>query len=319
MHPGLMSCRDTLLVALCAVVATSCTLNWDRDVTDSGAPADGQGDRGRAPDTMRVDTQVDSKVSSPDTSVAPCKGKAPGTVCRKAAGDCDAMETCIGSSDQCPPDKFLPVGTNCRASSGACDPMEKCTGQGPACPADLKRTSNQKTFVTTKGTDGHVSRSSSNKYDLTFGSVRDYCKPDSPSGVVLARGFLSFDTRALPAAAKVTVAKLSGCFLGSPGSKLAYTNLYPATFKLPATSAVYNAPIGNPKTQMPRKGGVNTFAVPVSTIKPGALTQYQLRWPLTTCTSFTGHVWSSSSMTVAMGVCAVANHPWKLVVDYCGP
>src|SRR6184192_4251903 len=61
-----------------------------------------------------------------------------GAVCRAAAADCDAAETCDGTSTACPADTFLPATTLCRASAGECDPAELCTGSSAACPADAK-------------------------------------------------------------------------------------------------------------------------------------------------------------------------------------
>ena len=144
-------------------------------------------------------------------------------------------------------------------------------------------------------------------------------RPDTPSGVELARGFISFDTKALPASAVVSSAKLTCCFMSAPNYKSAYTDLYPATFTLPATTAIYNAPTATPKTKMPRTVGINTFSVPVSSIKLADLTQYQLRWPIVTCNTWTGQVWTSASSTTSNGACAAALYPWKLVVDFCGP
>src|SRR5437870_3746186 len=60
--------------------------------------------------------------------------------CRPAAGPCDAAERCDGSHDTCPADGFKTAGTECRASAGACDLAEVCTGSGAACPADKKKT-----------------------------------------------------------------------------------------------------------------------------------------------------------------------------------
>src|SRR5439155_268176 len=59
-----------------------------------------------------------------------------GTMCRPAAGDCDAAESCSGSSASCPPDRWKPAGIQCRAAAGPCDEAELCTGQSRECPAD---------------------------------------------------------------------------------------------------------------------------------------------------------------------------------------
>src|SRR5216117_4102244 len=59
-----------------------------------------------------------------------------GTVCRAAAGACDAAEACTGTSAYCPADAVQPASTECRAAAGPCDVAEACTGTGPDCPAD---------------------------------------------------------------------------------------------------------------------------------------------------------------------------------------
>src|SRR5207247_4537729 len=64
-----------------------------------------------------------------------------GTVCRPAAGTCDAAETCDGTSTGCPGDTFQPASTVCRAAAGACDLAETCTGSSAACPSDAKQAS----------------------------------------------------------------------------------------------------------------------------------------------------------------------------------
>jgi hypothetical protein len=88
-----------------------------------------------------------------------------GAVCRSAANDCDAAETCTGTSATCPIDSFKPAGTACtddgnpctadvcnaidvcthpagnagaicRTAAGACDVAETCNGTSTSCPAD---------------------------------------------------------------------------------------------------------------------------------------------------------------------------------------
>ncbi len=65
-----------------------------------------------------------------------CLFKSAGTNCRLATDVCDAVESCTGSSANCPADGFLSGATVCRPSAGVCDVAENCTGSGPACPAD---------------------------------------------------------------------------------------------------------------------------------------------------------------------------------------
>ncbi|HEY3358619.1 MAG TPA: hypothetical protein VGQ83_35555 [Polyangia bacterium] len=67
---------------------------------------------------------------------AQCTLAPAGTVCRAAAGPCDAAETCNGSSMTCPADAFKPASTVCRSALGPCDVAEQCSGSAAACPAD---------------------------------------------------------------------------------------------------------------------------------------------------------------------------------------
>jgi hypothetical protein len=66
--------------------------------------------------------------------------KASSVQCRASAGVCDVAENCTGSSANCPADGFVSATTTCRASAGVCDPLESCTGASAACPADAKST-----------------------------------------------------------------------------------------------------------------------------------------------------------------------------------
>lgn len=59
-----------------------------------------------------------------------------GTVCRAAAGICDAEETCDGLELACPADGFADATVVCRDAAGSCDVAETCSGGGPDCPAD---------------------------------------------------------------------------------------------------------------------------------------------------------------------------------------
>ncbi len=70
-------------------------------------------------------------------STCPADARSPaGTVCRAAVGACDAAETCNGTLGTCPADALAPAGTVCRASAGACDAAETCNGTVGTCPAD---------------------------------------------------------------------------------------------------------------------------------------------------------------------------------------
>jgi hypothetical protein len=65
-----------------------------------------------------------------------CATAAAGTLCRPAAGSCDAPEVCDGSATACPADVVLPSGTVCRPIAGPCDAQEACDGMSGLCPAD---------------------------------------------------------------------------------------------------------------------------------------------------------------------------------------
>ncbi len=87
-----------------------------------------------------------------------CAGQPAGTVCRMAAGPCDAEEVCDGMTATCPADVLAPAGTSCGAGlacdatascvdidecltdNGGCDPLATCTNTVGgrtcgACPA----------------------------------------------------------------------------------------------------------------------------------------------------------------------------------------
>lgn len=61
---------------------------------------------------------------------------AAGVVCRPAAGDCDAAETCGPDDRRCPRDLFATPMRECRPARGPCDAAEYCTGTHFDCPAD---------------------------------------------------------------------------------------------------------------------------------------------------------------------------------------
>ena len=320
------------IVALWAVLASGCTLDWDRVWNDGGKPVDGQAHDQPAPDRgAGLDqkpphkdlTKLDKKLSTPDSKLdlppaGPCQGKLAGTVCRPSKGVCDLAETCTGKSDKCPANALHPKSKECRPSSGTCDPPETCTGKNHSCPADVVWVKKQQTFSTTPGTDGHIVKESSTKFSLVTKQVQAFCDKDG-SNWDLARGFLSFDTNALPSLAKVTGATLTGCFMGGKNSGAALIELYSATFGLPVTGSAYNAPVTKLNTKLPKKNGPNTFSVPVSAVQPSSLTQFLLWWPITDCPDYSGQIWSGASNTMAMGQCTVTPNPWKLAVSYCGP
>jgi len=49
-------------------------------------------------------------------------------VCRTASGECDAAETCDGTTTACPADGVQPTTHACRVAVGGCDVAENCDG-----------------------------------------------------------------------------------------------------------------------------------------------------------------------------------------------
>jgi cysteine-rich repeat protein len=76
----------------------------------------------------------DGGTANGDCCSSTCQFESAGTVCRAAAGVCDAADTCTGASGTCPADGKLT--SLCRASAGTCDAAESCDGVGNNCPAD---------------------------------------------------------------------------------------------------------------------------------------------------------------------------------------
>ena len=72
----------------------------------------------------------DGNLAAGDCCSSTCTIEPASTVCRAAAGTCDAAETCTGSSATCPADAPQPNGTSCD-DGNACTSDESC--QGGAC------------------------------------------------------------------------------------------------------------------------------------------------------------------------------------------
>ena len=54
-------------------------------------------------------------------------------ICRPAVGVCDVIESCDGTSDDCPSDGFATGSLECQAAAGLC-PAVQCSGADPSCP-----------------------------------------------------------------------------------------------------------------------------------------------------------------------------------------
>ncbi len=79
-----------------------------------------------------------SNAACPADAVVPASQK---KSCRpadtRAGFNCDKEDFCNGATKDCP-DTFLDATATCRAAAGDCDAVEKCTGTSAACPADVK-------------------------------------------------------------------------------------------------------------------------------------------------------------------------------------
>ncbi|NIQ90179.1 MAG: hypothetical protein GWN93_14570, partial [Deltaproteobacteria bacterium] len=112
----------------------------------------------------------DGNTNDGDCCSSTCQYESAATVCRAAAGVCDASGLlrrrghlrrgreadervpclggrlrhrgdCDGVNNDCPADVVEPVTTECRAAAGVCDAADNCDGVSGACPADGKLTS----------------------------------------------------------------------------------------------------------------------------------------------------------------------------------
>jgi hypothetical protein len=67
-----------------------------------------------------------------DCCTAGCEFVSGGTICRAAAAECDAAETCTGTATDCPADAVAPVGSACTDDGNACSD-DRCDGSSPVC------------------------------------------------------------------------------------------------------------------------------------------------------------------------------------------
>ncbi|HYD50071.1 MAG TPA: hypothetical protein VEB21_17060 [Terriglobales bacterium] len=96
--------------------------------------------------TFKAPTEVCRDAIGPCDAVETCGGTSAecpadvlevGTVCQPAASVCDIAETCDGSTVDCPEDQVGDAGILCRGTAGECDEEEVCDGVNPLCPSDL--------------------------------------------------------------------------------------------------------------------------------------------------------------------------------------
>ena len=64
------------------------------------------------------------------------------TVCRPAAGPCDAAEYCSGSSTVCPPDVYAASYVSCGGGLGTCQTATHCSGTSTECPVGAVQAAN---------------------------------------------------------------------------------------------------------------------------------------------------------------------------------
>src|SRR6185369_7304275 len=88
--------------------------------------------------------QCDAAESCSGTSItSPADQFSQGTLCRASSDLCDVAESCDGTSADCPADGVKASGVVCRpASNGVCDVAEVCDGSAKTCPADGSQPSN---------------------------------------------------------------------------------------------------------------------------------------------------------------------------------
>ncbi len=264
-------------VLLGVTLLHGCVLDWDRQWDTGPGPGDGAGEKkatleqGPAPD------------GPADSKVAPPKDK--------------------GKKDTAKPDKTpaCKEGAVCRSSKSPCDPVEKCTAG--KCPADVVWMQKVSAYYTKPNTDGFVMIHGSGKQEVWFDKLVHGCKPDEDVTGKLAfgRSFVSFDTRTLAAPKKVVSLRLTGCLLGGDEHNKHKADIYLASFALPATAKAYASETKNLKTKLPNTMGVQWVALPVHALQPKKRTQLLFRWPVTTCTAFTGQLWAGASTKSGIG------------------
>jgi cysteine-rich repeat protein len=74
----------------------------------------------------------DGNTANGDCCSSTCQFESSSTVCRPSMFDCDAAETCTGSSATCPADIVSPAGTSCTADANACT-RDRCDGTSTTC------------------------------------------------------------------------------------------------------------------------------------------------------------------------------------------
>src|SRR5204863_259511 len=115
---------------VCRAAAGECDLDELCTGTSTTCPADTKKTNGTA---CTADTNP-CTLDRCDGANVTCQHPAgnAGTVCRAAAGECDAAETCTGTSTVCPADTKKASGTACTADTNACT-LDQCDGTNVTC------------------------------------------------------------------------------------------------------------------------------------------------------------------------------------------
>jgi hypothetical protein len=116
-------CSESLDSPAC--VAQGGTFRYATDCSSACPPRNGDCGDG---DSCTVDS------CDPHLDCVHAPGNA-GTLCRAAAGPCDADDFCDGTTPGCPNSYAAPTRV-CRPAEGECDRAESCTGVGAECPPD---------------------------------------------------------------------------------------------------------------------------------------------------------------------------------------
>jgi hypothetical protein len=198
----------------------------------------------------------------------------------------------------------------CRQSTSACDPEERCDGSSSNCPANITFKTQTANLYSQAGDDGWVSHDAGGTYAAGYDLVKA-----SLTATTETRGFVSFDTTSLAAAAAMWNVTLTACIeAGSDATlyQVSTASPFPHNFgnDKPLT---FDSPVVTPSlTAMPSAtpGASVLVSVPANTINPYGPTQFSLR-ALAVGTSAS---WASSGTT--SGPCLT--HPgWTLAVTYC--
>jgi hypothetical protein len=152
-------------------------------------------------------------------------------------------------------------------------------------------------------------------YSLGYQRVEAGCF-DTGGVDEVSRGFISFDTRAIPAGAAVQSASLHMCRMGAPG--YVDPQLLDTSFPLNLSCATaWGAPVSGPLRSIPRGNGPIALTLPTSSIDPAGHTQYQIRYPITDCGTDNWMAQRYVSSTGPAGGSCPGSTPQRLDVVWC--